>query len=273
MKYDVQFRRRNLCVVLLDLIGSTAFVQRHGAQRAARHFQFHDRLARSLLYRYNGREIDRSDGFLCSFERVGDAVDFALEYQRTIPRRTGLGCRIGMHWGDIVEVQQDDLFVAANAKSIELEGITKNIAARVMSICGRGQVLMTEAAMSKAKSRLHGGFGPDVMSACVGVYRFKGVRDPITVYAVGRSLDVMQPPKGNDKVKRLGGPKYIKKRARDRKLVEWLLWAYYRLVLITALWLTWGLVHILYYFDMWGVYDAAQVISAWLATLWIGVQK
>lgn len=85
MEYEVQMRERWLTIVLLDLIGSTAFVQKYGAQRAATHFQFHDRLARSLLYKYEGREIDRSDGFLCSFDRPIDAVNFALIYQKTIP--------------------------------------------------------------------------------------------------------------------------------------------------------------------------------------------
>ena len=75
-------KKINLAIVLLDIIGSTAFVQRYGAVKAAQLFQYHDRLARSLIYKYNGREIDRSDGFLCSFDRVIDAVNFALASKR-----------------------------------------------------------------------------------------------------------------------------------------------------------------------------------------------
>ena len=74
----MQFTERYLTMVLLDLIGSTAFVQKAGAMKGAQWLQYHDRLARSLVYRFNGREIDRSDGFLLSFERPLDAVNFAL---------------------------------------------------------------------------------------------------------------------------------------------------------------------------------------------------
>ena len=68
MKESITLKERNLAIVLLDIIGSTAFVQKVGAKKAAVWLQYHDRLARSLIYKYNGREIDRSDGFLLSFE-------------------------------------------------------------------------------------------------------------------------------------------------------------------------------------------------------------
>ena len=64
-----------LAIVLLDLIGPTRFVQSAGAMKAAMWLQRHDRLTRSLIYKFNGREIDRSDGFLLSFERPIDAVN------------------------------------------------------------------------------------------------------------------------------------------------------------------------------------------------------
>ena len=72
---EVTMKERYLALVLLDIIGSTAFVQRNGAQVAAQWFQVHDRLTRSLVYRYEGREIDRSDGFLLSFNKTIDAVN------------------------------------------------------------------------------------------------------------------------------------------------------------------------------------------------------
>jgi len=228
IEYDVKMRRRTLAIVLLDLIGSTRFVQKVGAVRAAKHFQIHDRLARSLIYKYNGREIDRSDGFLCSFETTSAAVNFALAYQSTIPGKIGLGTRIGIHWGTIVEVQQDELYVAINAKRIELEGLAKNIAARTMSLCSAGQVLLTSEAMDNVRRRP--GLRPPkgTRFACIGLYKFKGVREPQSIYAVGESLQSLQPPLGGPKVKRLGGPKSVKSRARDRKIKEWFWWLAWR---------------------------------------------
>ena len=235
---EMTLKERNLAIVLLDIIGSTRFVQKHGALASAKHFQIHDRLARNLIYKYSGREIDRSDGFLCSFDRTIDAVNFALAYQSTIPKKTGLHARIGIHWGKVVEVEQDELYVAINAKRIELEGLAKNIAARTMSLCGPGQVLLTKEAKDSVKNRTNAYTPKSARYACVGLYKFKGVREPQVIYAVGETIESLQPPKGNDKVKRLGGPKKIRKRARDRQLLDWATWLLYRAGFVSFIYLT-----------------------------------
>ena len=233
----MEFNERILAIVLLDLIGSTAFVQKVGAKRAAEWLQYHDRLTRSLLYKFNGREIDRSDGFMLSFDRLIDAVNFSLHYQSSIPRKTKLNTRIGVHWAKVVEVIQDELYVGVGAKRIELEGIAKNITARTMSICLPGQVLLTKEAVNVAKGRANTYTPQGTRYACVGLYRFKGVKDLQEIYAVGTSLKVLQPPPSSEKVKRVGGPKKIKSRARDRKLIEWLWWLSVRLCFIIIFWL------------------------------------
>jgi len=229
-----------LAIVLLDLIGSTKFVQKVGPIKAARWLQYHDRLTRSLCYKFNGREIDRSDGFLMSFERTIDAVNFGLKYQSTIPKKVGLGCRIGVHWGKIVEVHQNELDVLVGAKQIELEGVAKNIAARTMSLCDSGQVLLTKQAAGQVKNRTNSHTPKSSRIACMGLYKFKGVREAQEIYAIGETIESLQPPKGNEKVKRLGGPKKIKKRARDRVFWDWIVWISWRggfLCLILFLWL------------------------------------
>lgn len=235
MAAQYRMRRRKLAIVLLDIIGSTAFVQRYGAVRAAQQFQFHDELARRLMYKFGGREIDRSDGFLVSFDSAIDAVNFGLHYQASVPKKTRLNTRIGIHWGEVIEVEQHELWVDAGAKSIELEGLAKNIAARTMSLCGAGQVLLTKEAYSVVRGRVNKMTPAYTKYACVGVYRFKGVREPLEIYAVGVDEASLQPPAGNDKVKRLGGPKYIKVRARDRRIKEWAVWLYKRLAFLAIL--------------------------------------
>ena len=211
-----------LAIVLLDLIGSTKFVQRAGAMKAAKWLQYHDRLTRSLILKFNGREIDRSDGFLLSFERPVDAVNFALHYQQHIPPKTKLQCRIGIHWGIVVEVKQDEIYTLGGAKQVELEGVAKNIAARTMSLCGAGQVLLTQEAMKAVKHRTNRFTPKGTRYALAGEYRFKGVRETQIIYTVGCTIESLQPPKGSEKVKRLGGPKRIKSRMRDKKLKEWI---------------------------------------------------
>ena len=233
----MELKETKLAIVLLDLIGSTQFVQKVGAMKAAQWLQYHDRLARSLIYKFNGREIDRSDGFLLSFERTIDAVNFGLIYQQTIPPRTKIGCRIGIHWGSIIEVRQAEIYTLGGAKSVELEGISKNIAARTMSICLPGQVLLTKEAMTAIKGRMNHWTPKGSRYACVGEYRFKGVRETQVIYAVGETIESLQPPPSSDKVKRIGGPKRIKSRMRDKRLREWLWWFTTRTALMIVLWL------------------------------------
>jgi len=226
-----------LAIVLLDLIGSTKFVQRAGALKAAKWLQYHDRLTRSLVYKFDGREIDRSDGFLLSFERPVDAVNFALHYQLTIPPKTTLQCRIGIHWGKVVEVKQSEIYTMTGAKQVELEGVAKNIAARTMSLCGAGQVLLTKQAMLAVKHRTNTFTPKGTRYALAGEYRFKGVSEPQIIYTVGTTIESLQPPKGSDKVKRLGGPRKIKSRLRDKQLREWVWFLLTRTALIFVCWM------------------------------------
>ena len=222
-------KQRFLAIVLLDIVGSTAFVQKYGALKSAKWFQYHDRLTRSLCYKYQGREIDRSDGFLLSFDEIEDAINFALAYQREVPKKTKLHSRIGIHWGCVIEVQQEEKFVDAGAKRVELEGLAKNIAARTMSIAKGGQILLTKQAVDVLGHKKHTFIPREARSVCVGLYRFKGVKAPQAIYSIGETIDSLQPPEGDKKAKRLGGPKYIKKRARDRLLLDWFFWFYYRI--------------------------------------------
>jgi class 3 adenylate cyclase len=255
-------KERYLAIVLLDIIGSTAFVQKHGALKAAKWFQYHDRMARNLCMRFSGREIDRSDGFLMSFDNPADAVNFALAYQEKVPAKTHLNARIGVHWGKVIEVTQDELWQAVGAKSVELEGISKNIAARTMSLCGARQVLLTSEAMHAVKGRTNGFTPRGTRYACVGAYKFKGVREPHTLYAVGQTIESLQPPKGSEKAKRVGGAKYIRLRARDRKLKEWFWWAMYRLAIISAIYLLYVFHHIISHpvaRDLFGLNDFSWI--------------
>ena len=199
----MEMKKVNLCILLLDIVGSTKFVQKYGNVHAAKIFQAHDKLTRSLIYKYNGREIDRSDGFLMSFNSVLDAVNFACAYHSTIPIKTTLQARVGIHWGDIIEVSQEDKFIDAGAKRVELEGINKNTAARIMSLAQGGQTLLTPEAYKRIKGRRNLHTPRNLRAAHVGTYRLKGVKKPINVYVLGTTIDSMQPPPDSDKVKKI----------------------------------------------------------------------
>ena len=71
-----------IAIVMTDIIGSTRFVQRNGASIAALWFSKHDKLTMTLIAEHGGQFIDASDGMLCYFNSVGDAIAFSFEYKK-----------------------------------------------------------------------------------------------------------------------------------------------------------------------------------------------
>jgi len=68
-------------------VGSTELTERLGDAAMAAVWVVHDRIARDLLPRFGGREIDKTDGMLLMFDRMADAAAYAFAY------RSNPGCR------------------------------------------------------------------------------------------------------------------------------------------------------------------------------------
>ena len=179
-------------LVLCDLVDSTALVERLGDQRAAELFRKHDRMARTLLRAHGGQEIDKTDGFLLMFDRPAQAVAFALKYQRglkqlSVDEGCTLAARVGIHVGDVLTFDNSADDVAKGAKLVEVEGLVKPVAARLMQLALPSQILLSGVAYSLAH-RAQGQLGEELATLrwrSYGRYRFKGVPDPTPVFEVG----------------------------------------------------------------------------------------
>jgi len=238
---------QTIAIVLTDIIGSTKFVQKVGNLNSTKWFKVHDKLCISLITRFKGVLSDSSDGFLMFFYTVQDAVAFSIHYkekmaQHNFPFKT----RIGIHWDEMLIVKNPDSLIAANHKRISLDGIGKNIAARAMSLCGPNQIVLTHQAHSTYKKRLsyHPYIPKTYLTACVGLYKFKGVSKPEQLWVIGNKENQLQPPRGNDKVKRIAGPKRIRLRFKQKQIQERIMWAFWRLggiMLIYLIYLCWPL--------------------------------
>ncbi|WP_395679839.1 putative peptide modification system cyclase [Dokdonella sp.] len=179
-------------LVLSDLVDSTALVERLGDQRAAELFRKHDKVARALMQRHGGQEIDKTDGFLLVFERPIQAVAYALAYQRELAQlgaqeKIDLAARIGIHVGDIVVWDNSAADVQRGAKRTEVEGLVKPVAARLMGLALPRQILMSGTAYDIAH-RAQGELGEALARVrwrTHGRYRFKGVPDLVPVFEVG----------------------------------------------------------------------------------------
>ncbi len=181
-------------VLLCDLVDSTAMVERLGDARSTELIRRHDRLVRQLLAEHGGRGIDKSDGFLALFDRPIQAVGFAIAYQRelrTLGNAEGvpLSARTGIHVGDVLLWDNTPEDVAAGAKPVEVEGLAKPVAARLMNLALPGQILLSGVAQSlgqRAQSEL-GPVAQRLRWQTHGRFHFRGVPAPMLVHEVGEA--------------------------------------------------------------------------------------
>ncbi|HYH47412.1 MAG TPA: protein kinase, partial [Thermoanaerobaculia bacterium] len=200
-------------LVVTDLVDSTRLVEELGDFRAFEIATRHDGMARGLLARHGGLEIDKTDGFLFLFERPLSAVTFALAYQRELAALSvevgaQLRSRTGIHLGEVFLRENPPEDVARGAKPVEVEGLAKPLAARVMSLAGGKQILMTEGAFNLARLARETAGGEPLADAPLswlahGPYLFKGVAEPVEVFEVGLpGLSLLAVPQETEKSRR-----------------------------------------------------------------------
>jgi TolB-like protein/class 3 adenylate cyclase len=196
-------------LLLCDLIASTGLVERLGDATAAELLARHDRGARDLLAAHHGREIDKSDGFLLLFERPIEAVRFAIAYRARLRELAAafdaaVAARVGIHVGEVVLRENAPEDVARGAKPLEVEGLAKAIAARVMSLAGDGRILLTRAAYDFARRAAVGTDDEAALRWAVhGSYQLAGVADPVEVCEVAEpGILALSPPRDAEKAQR-----------------------------------------------------------------------
>jgi putative peptide modification system cyclase len=189
---DVAPQLRTL--LLTDLCNSTELVEKLGDARSAELFQAHDRLVLELQRRWRARLIDRSDGLLLLFERAVDGLGFALDYVRGLrdlgkEHGTELQARAGLHVGEVLTWQNSSEAVNLGAKPLEVEGLAKPMAARLMTLARPGQVLVSAVAepLAHRAARELGPRGEQLLWKSWGRWRFKGVPGAQEIFEVGEA--------------------------------------------------------------------------------------
>ena len=169
-------------LLLVDVVDSTRCAERLGDAAMARLWAEHDRAARDLLAVWRGREIDKSDGFLLLFDAATDALRFALSYHRALAGLSmPLAARAGLHTDQVLLRQNPPEDVARGAKPVEVEGLAKPVAARVMALARGGQTLLTAA----THSALAPWQGTALRLHSHGHWQLKGLDAPVELFEAG----------------------------------------------------------------------------------------
>jgi len=186
-------------LLFTDVVDSTRVAEHLGDVRAAEVWVEHDRRARDLLARHHGREIGRADGLFLLFDDPPDAAKYALAYHRALDSLP-LKARAGLHVGHVTLRANTPADVALGAIRTEVEGLAMSVTARVMSLAGPGQTLLSNAAREAIAESLPE--GAELESH--GHFRLKGIEEPIQIFELGeRGRAPFAPPADADKAYRV----------------------------------------------------------------------
>ena len=118
-------------VLFTDIVDSTAVASRLGDARWKELIARHHAIVRRELKRFGGKELDTAgDGFYASFTEPASAIRCACAAAESV-RELGIEIRTGVHFGECEQVGD------------KLGGMAVVVGARVMSLGGPGDVLVT----------------------------------------------------------------------------------------------------------------------------------
>jgi class 3 adenylate cyclase/outer membrane protein assembly factor BamB len=194
--------RRIATVVMIDIVGSAQVAAQLGDARYRELSSRFARMVRARLRRAGGHEEDHAgDGFFLTFPQPDRAIRFAADLANGV-RDLGIDIRTGVHTGQ------------TESQAGKTQGIAVVIGARVMSLAGPGEILVT----STTKELVTGSdFGFEDFSA----HELKGVPGTWQVFAI-TSVDGVErarPLPADEAARRLGDIRQGEERPRRTALV------------------------------------------------------
>ncbi len=152
-------------ILFTDIVDSTATLARVGDAAWQELLREHNARLRNDLNTYRGREVATTgDGFLAAFDSATRAVRCAMAMVRSA-QDVGLEVRVGLHTGEVE-------FVGDNVR-----GVTVHAAARVMSLAGASQVVVSNTTRDLLE-------GSAIELVDAGRHELKGLSGERQVYRV-----------------------------------------------------------------------------------------
>ena len=170
---DARFKRPTT-VLFSDIVGSTTFFSTRGDIEGQLMIQRHNDLLIPLLSQHQGTLIEIiGDAIFGSFDEPSKAVACAVKMQETLaqanqarPEQDHIQVRIGINMG------------SGYVEGDRVRGIVVNIAERIKSLAGAGQILISESVYHKLQP------GRDPLCTFVDKVSVKGIGEEIKVYQV-----------------------------------------------------------------------------------------
>ena len=159
-------QRRLAAIMFTDIVGYTALMGKD-EQKALKLLHKNRDLLKPLIKKHNGEWLKEiGDGTLSSFASAVEAVNCAIDIQRTLRDDPDLTLRIGIHVGDVV-FEGGDVF-----------GDGVNVASRIEPLAEPGGICVSDRVYDDIRNQ------PSIFCTSHGSQSLKGVSRPITVYSL-----------------------------------------------------------------------------------------
>jgi adenylate cyclase len=173
----VKEQRKLAAIMFTDIVGYTALMSKD-EQHAHQIIHKSRDILKSLIGQYNGQWVQNvGDATMSSFPSVVEAVNCALEIQRSLRDTSEISIRIGIHIGDVVFEEG------------EIYGDGVNVASRLEPLAEPGGICISGRVYSEIRNK------PGMEAVFLGEKNLKNVDYPLKIYA----LAVEGQPPASDK--------------------------------------------------------------------------
>jgi len=172
--------RQLAAIMFTDIVGYTALMGKN-SNKALDLVRISKEIQKPLVEKHNGKWLkEMGDGAMAQFSSALDAVNCALEIQRTSRADFGGDLRIGIHLGDIT-IEDNDVY-----------GDGVNVAARLESIADPGGIYISESIEKAIRGQ------SDVQAKYLGEINLKNVDYEVRTYAL-QGIGIPVPDLKNNK--------------------------------------------------------------------------
>jgi TolB-like protein/class 3 adenylate cyclase/Tfp pilus assembly protein PilF len=161
-----QQKRQLAAIMFTDIVGYTSLMGKDSAN-ALELVRINKEIQRPLVERNNGKWLkEMGDGILAQFNSALDAVNCAIEIQKSARAELEAKLRIGIHLGDVM-VQENDV-----------HGDGVNVASRLESITDPGGIYVSDAIEKAIRGQ------SNVQAKYLGEIKLKNVDYDVRTYAL-----------------------------------------------------------------------------------------